>query len=337
MVRSATTVAGLQTANSTAVWSQWLGNTPNGTIWPFYAPHIYYDAVSSQYLLMFESMPPDGGGDDTTWDVVVLQSSSPTSGFSLAAGNSYHPGGYACPENYVAGTTLYTYYCYNNGSSWVIRYTTAPIAAGRQVYGRPKSTLWTQVEPSGNAQKPNWFLIPCTDWKGASGQCLKGFGRFGQDYNGQDAPSYLASAYSGTNYIMEARLYPIDSNDALVAARIAGTSSPGQAFNVFLNNASNSLAQEATPGLNQISTVGVGSVPLNTWYHIVTTVQGTTMSTSFNDGASTTTGTSSADTSGSAGPGLDMQSTSMFDNIFVHQYAATVPTNSVGSEQSGSF
>jgi hypothetical protein len=136
---------------------------------------------------------------------------------------------------------------------------------------------------------------------------------------------------------MEARLYPIDSNDALVAARIAGTSSPGQAFNVFLNNASNSLAQDATPGLNQISTVGVGSVPLNTWYHIVTTVQGTTMSTSFNDGASTTTGTSSADTSGSAGPGLDMQSTSVFDNIFVHQYAATVPTNSVGSEQSGSF
>jgi hypothetical protein len=61
------------------------------------------------------------------------------------------------------------------------------------------------------------------------------------------------------------------------------------------------------------------------------------MSTSFNDGASTTTGTSSADISGSAGPGLDTQSTSVFDNIFVHQFAAVAPTNAVGSEQAGSF
>ncbi len=337
MVRSATTVAGLLTASATSVWNNWLANKPNGTVYEIYAPHIYYDAVSSSYLLMFESQPPLPNQGDTNWDVIVLRSSSPTSGFSLAPGNSYHPGGYACPENYVAGTTLYTYYCYNTGSTWQIRYTTASIAAGRQVYSKPKGSLWTRVEPSANTQAPNWYLTPCTDWKGAAGQCLKGFGRFGQAYNGQVTPSYLASAYSGTNYIMEARLYPIDSPDALVAARIAGTSSPGKAFNAMLNYGSNTLNQEATPGLNQISTVNVGSVPLDTWYHVVTTVQGTTMTTSFNDGASTTTGTSSADTSGSAGPGLDMQSTSMFDNIFVHQYAATVPTNSVGSEQSGSF
>ena len=337
MVRSATTVAGLLTATTTSVWNNWLGNKPNGTIYEIYAPHIYYDAVSSSYLLMFESQPPLPGQGDTNWDVIVLRSSSPTSGFSLAPGNSYHPGGYACPENYVAGATLYTYYCYNTGSAWQIRYTTSSIAAGRQVYSKPKGSLWTRVEPAANTQPPNWFLTPCTDWKGAAGQCLKGFGRYGQAFNGQVTPSYLASAYSGTNYIMEARLYPIDSPDALVAARIAGTSSPGQAFSAMLNYGSSTLTQEATPGLNQISTVNVGSLPLNTWYHIVTTVQGTTMSTSFNDGASTTTGTSSADTSGSAGPGLDMQSTSMFDNIFVHQFAATVPTNSVGSEQSGSF
>ena len=337
MVRKASTIAGLQTATDTPVWNNWVGNVPNGTVYPLYAPHIYYDAVSSSYLLMFESQPPLSGMGDTNWDVVVLRSSSPTSGFSLAPGNSYHPGGYACPENYVAGTTLYTYYCYNTGSTWQIRYTTASVTAGRQAFSKPKGSLWTHVEPSANTQSPSWFLTPCTNWAGVSSQCLKGFGRFGQAYNGQITPSYLASSYSGTNYVMEARLYPIDSPDALVAVRMAGTNAPGQAFNSMLYYGSNALNQVATPGSNQISSVNVGSVPLNTWYHLVTTVQGTTMTTNFKDGASTTSGTSSADTSGSVGPGLDMQSTSMFDNIFVHQYTATVPTNSVGSEQSGSF
>jgi hypothetical protein len=86
------------------------------------------------------------------------------------------------------------------------------------------------------------------------------------------------------------------------------------------------------PKWTTVSTTAAGNMSYNTWYHLEITVNGTSMSANFNDESRTTSGTAGTYSSGPVGPSLDIQTTTLYDNIFVRQYAATVPTNSVGPE-----
>ena len=148
-VRSATTVAGLATAPDNFVWTLQTASPGLGAN-VLYAPtNILYDSASGLYVLQFEAGPniPNSSGSQPYgpyWDVTTLLSTSPTSGWHLAAGNPSQSGS-ACPTSINAGGTLYTYYCTWTGSSWAIDYTTASVASGLKQYGKPKTALWTDV------------------------------------------------------------------------------------------------------------------------------------------------------------------------------------------------
>jgi len=102
----------------------------------------------------------------------------------------------------------------------------------------------------------------------------------------------------------------------------------------YFNNGGDNLDISIMPKWTTTSTTAAGNMSYNTWYHLEITVDGTSMSANFNDGAHTTAGKASTYSSGAVGPSLDIQTTTLYDNIFVRQYAATVPTDSVGPETS---
>jgi hypothetical protein len=330
-VRHASTVAGLASASDTILWKNYQAYEPDAAYLPqIYSPNILYDSASGNYILRFESQPALAGASnlDTNWDVTTLISSNPTSGFTKAGGNPYHSGGYACPSYFLAGSTLYNYYCNFTGSAWQIVYTTATPSSGLQQYSKPRSSLWTAVNDASDAQAPAWNIVPCTDWKGASGNCLKGFGRF----SGYNNVNMLESSYSGTNYIVNARIQQIEYVDALLGFRMGSADDEYAGEIDFNNNGGDDLDISNIPKWSTISTIAAGNMSYNTWYHLEITVQGTSMSANFNDGSHTTNGTAGTYSSGAVGPSLDIQTTTLYDNIFVRQYAATVPANSVGSE-----
>jgi len=324
-------VAGLSSASDTILWKNYQAYEPITAYLPqIYTPNVIYDSGSSKYVLRFESQPALSGAQDidTNWDVTTLVSSSATSGFSKAGGNPYHSGGYACPSYFLAGSTLYSYYCYYTGSAWEIAYTTATPSSGLQAYSRPQTSLWTAVNDVSDAQAPAWNIVPCTDWKGASGHCLKGFGRF----SGYDNVSMLQSSYSGTNYIVNARIQQIEYVDALLGFRMGAADHEYAGEIDFNNNGGDNLDISNMPNWTTGSTTAAGNMSWNTWYHLEITVDGTSMSVNFNDGSDTTSGTSGTYSSGAVGPSLDIQTTTLYDNIFVRQYAATAPTDSIGPE-----
>jgi hypothetical protein len=333
-VRHASTVAGLASASDTVVWKNYQAYQPETAyLSQIYSPNITYDGSSGLYLLRFESQPALAGASNlnTNWDVTTLVSSSPTSGFVKAGGNPYHSGGYACPSNFLAGSTLYNYYCYYTGSAWQITYTTSTPSSGLQALSKPRSSLWTAVNDASDAQAPAWNIVPCTDWKGASGNCLKGYGRF----SGYDNVNMLESSYSGTNYIVNGRIQQIEYMDALLGFRMQSSADDEYGGEIdYFNNGGDNLDISIMPKWTTTSTTAAGNMSYNTWYHLEITVDGTSMSANFNDGAHTTAGKASTYSSGAVGPSLDIQTTTLYDNIFVRQYAATVPTDSVGPETS---
>ena len=291
-VRHASTVGGLSSASDTILWRNYQAYQPDTPYLPqIYSPNIIYDSSSGNYILRFESQPALSGASstDTNWDITTLISSSPTSGFSKAGGNPYHSGGWACPSYFLAGSTLYNFYCHYTGSAWQIAYTTATPSSGLQPYPKPKSSLWTAVNDASDAQVPTWNIVSCTDWKGASGNCLMGFGRF----SGYNNVSMLESSYSGTNYIVNARLQQTEYEDALLGFRM-GTKDNEYAGEIdFFNNGGNNLDITNIPKWTTVSTAAAGNMSYNTWYHLEITVNGTSMSANFNDGSRTTSGTAS--------------------------------------------
>jgi hypothetical protein len=334
-VRRASTVAGLASAPDTILWKNYQASEPDLAYIPqIYAPNMTYDSGSSQYVLRFESQPALSGADDsnidTIWDVTTLTSSSPTSGFTKAGGNPYHSGGYACPSNFLAGSTLYSYYCHYTGSAWQITYTTATPSSGLAPYSKPQSSLWTAVNDASDNQPPAWNIVPCTAWNGASGHCLYGFGR----YSGYNIVNMLESNYTGSKYIVGARVQLLEYEDAQLAARISGVD---DAYTAVLFDGTglgeNNLSSGLYPAVDLIgSGASAGTITYNTWYKLELSVNGTTISTSFNNGTSTASSTDRTYSSGYAGIALDLQTSTLFDNFYVRQYAATPPANSVGPE-----
>jgi hypothetical protein len=332
-VRSAATVAGLTSAADVTVFTP--GNSLYDTA-SIYAPNVIYDSATSTYLLEFEDLM---GTNNTVcsglscWNIVLMTSSNPTSGFSQAPGNPQQTNGMACPNSFNASGTLYTFYCHWNGSAFVIPYTTATIASGRKAWNAPNNTIWTVQNITGETTPPSWSLVPCTNWLGVSATCLEGFGKYSAETNGY--PGFLKSSYSSTDYIVNARVQIDDGQDNLGAvARITGTS--GQAYEVGLYT-TGELYGLGSPPYFAIGSGASQAFAYNTWYHVELTVHGTTVATSFNDGTKATSGADSSYSSGSAGAGIDPGSWDLWGTIFVRQYAVTVPTNAVGAETSGSY
>jgi hypothetical protein len=332
-VREAATVTDLSSAADMTIWNNYpfVGNA--SYVHPIYAPHITYDSVTSLYALQFESSPSLANISDASWDVTTLLSSSPTSGFYLAAGNPMHSNGYGCPENYLIGSTLYSYYCHYTGSEWQMAYTTSNPSSGLATWANPLSSKWT-ANPASPSQAPNWYLEACTDWKGAPAKCLYGFNRYAVM---PAAPSFLASSYSGTDYILNARVMPVENNFNETAVRMGPTA--GNAYTFEYYNTSNiySVKRTSTGGWTQLDSNAGPTFADGLWYHMKTTVHGTTIAVDINDGTAAASGTDGTYRSGSAGPALDPQASSVYGPIFVVQYTDTVPASSVGGEQSGSY
>ena len=330
--RSAATADALTAASDTVVW-----NAPASSVYyQVYAPHMTYDAASGLYVLQIEAQPNVPSAGDTNWDVTTLLSTSPTSGFYLAAGNPYHSGGTACPENYTFSGTIYTYYCHYTGSSWVIQYTTASVSAGLQKYGKPKTSLWTDVHDTAD-QAPVWYLQPCTDWKGSSSNCLVGFGR----YTGANGISpMLQSSYSGANYSLNGQIYGMESDDALFGFRMGSTPGDEYTAEIYYNYSGSTnfyIANRAPGQWSAVSSVAAGATAYNTWYQVEADTSGTAQASSIENNAYSTKGTDATYTSGRAGPSLEQYGASMFGYVFIHQYASPAPSNSVGSETSGNY
>ena len=330
--RTATTVAGLETAADNTIL-----RSP-GTNNPFvYAPYVTYDTASGLYVMQVETVPnTSSGGPDTTWYVVTLLSSSIDGPWTVAAGSPIHTGGYACPENYNASGTLYTYYCYYNGSAWSISYTTASVSTGLQQYSKPKTSLWTDVHDTTDTA-PTWYLTPCTDWKGASATCLYGFGQFTGEVGSKDP--MLQSSYSGTNYILDAQVYGEGANDAQIGTRMSATAANYYSTELYFNHngTDNIYVAKRSPTWTSLGDVVAGDLYWQTWYQLEANPQGTTQEASTQYGTYTVSGTDSTYSSGAAGPSLELFGSAMFGYTFIRQYAATPPTNSVESEISGNY
>ncbi|MGA2237292.1 MAG: DUF2341 domain-containing protein, partial [Terriglobales bacterium] len=340
-VRSAITVAALATASDTMIWTLQTAPPSLGAN-VLYAPtNILYDSASGLYVLQFEAGPntPISNGSvpySSYWDVTTLLSSSPTSGWYLAAGNPYHSGGNACPTSFNASGTLYTYYCTWTGSAWAIDYTTATVSSGLQQYGKPKTSLWTDVHDTAD-QAPVWYLEACTDWKGNSSTCLMGFARY-SGVTGRD--SMLESSYSGTNYILDGQVYGTEANDAQLGFRMSATSGDEYSAEVYYddNGTANFYITEKAPSVsNELGSVAAGNLFYNTWYQVEASTNSTTQAGSIENGTYSASGTNTTYASGSAGPSLELYGASMFSDLFIRQYASTPPTISVGSETSGSY
>jgi len=340
-VRSASTVAALANASDTLVWTlQTLPPSLGANV--LYAPtNIRYDSASGLYILQFEAGPnlPDSSGTTAWgpfWDVTTLLSRNPTSGWYLAAGNPYHSGGYACPSSYNDGGTLYTFYCIFTGTDWEIDYTTASLAAGLQKYGKPKSSLWTDVHDPAD-QAPVWYLNACTDWKGNASTCLTGFGR----YSGVNRTSpMLESSFSGANYILDGYVFGAEGKDAQLGVRMGA--SPGTEYTTEahygLNGKNNLYLSERAPGTSTLlASVAAGKLFYNSWYQVEAVATGATEAGRIENGSYSVTGTNKVYTAGSAGPSLDYYGTSTFSDLYIRQYAANPPTNSAGSETTGKY
>jgi hypothetical protein len=206
-------VGALATASDSRIWNLQTAPPSLGKNSLYSPTNILYDCASGLYVLQFEAgpdLPTSNVSDDTTWGVTTVLSSNPTSGWYLAAGNPYHGGGNACPMSFNANGTLYTYYCTFTGSAWTIDYTTATVSAGLQRYGKPKSSLWTDVHDTAD-QAPVWYLKQCTDRKGNSSTCLMGFGRYSALYH---MDPMLELSYSGTNFVLDGQVYGVEANGA---------------------------------------------------------------------------------------------------------------------------
>jgi hypothetical protein len=332
-------VDALATASDTSIWSLQTASPSLGKNSLYSPTNILYDSASGLYVLQFEAgpnLPTSNVSDDSAWDMTTLLSSNPTSGWYLAAGNPYHGGGNACPTSFNAGGTLYTYYCTWTGSSWAIDYTTATVSAGLQHYGKPKTSLWTDVHDTAD-QAPVWYLRPCTDWKGNSSTCLMGFGRYSGLYH---MDSMLESSYSGTNYILDGQVYGIESNDAQLGFRMSPTSGDEYSAEVYYNEngSTNFYITEKAPSVwNALGSVAAGNLLYNTWYQVGVSTNSTTQAGSIENGTYSASGTDTTYASGSAGPSLELYGASMFGYLFIRQYASTPPAISVGSETSGSY
>ena len=338
-VRSATAMEALVTAPDSMIWTLQTASPGLGKN-TLYAPtNILYDSASGLYVLQFEAgpnTPTSDSSDDTTWDVTTLLSSSPTSGWYLAAGSPYHSGGNACPTSINANGTLYTYYCTYTGSAWTIDYTTATVSAGLQQYRKPKTSLWTDVHDTAD-QAPVWYLKACTDWKGNSSTCLMGFGRYSGLYH---KDSMLESSYSGTNYILDGQVYGTEANDAQLGFRMSATSGDEYSAEVYFddNGKNNFYITEKTPsGWNAVGSVAAGSLSYNTWYQVEASTNSATQTGSIENGTYSAGGTDTTYTSGSAGPSLELYGVSLFSDLFIRQYVSTPPASSVGAETTGSY
>ena len=134
--RSASTVAGLETAADKTIIS--VKNSANSRT-QLYAPFVGFDNASGLYVMQVEDLPNnDSESGDSYWYVATLTSPTIAGPWTVAAGSPQHTRGYACPERYTFGGTLYTYYCHNAGTVWTIQYTTANVSSGLKQYPKPK-------------------------------------------------------------------------------------------------------------------------------------------------------------------------------------------------------
>jgi len=331
--RSASSVPGLETASDNALFG--VQNSAN-SLRQLYAPSVGYDSASGQYVMQVEDLPNNASqGSDGYWYVATLTSPTIAGPWTVAAGSPQHSGGYGCPERYNFNGTLYTYYCYNDGNSWTIQYTTASVSAGLAKYPKPKSSLWTDVHDTTDTA-PSWYLTPCTDWKGASATCLYGFGSLtGVNF----VSPTLQSSYSGTNYILDAQVYGLEGADAQTGTRMSPT--PGDYYSnelyFTLNGTDNFFIAYKHPGWVQVADTVAGNLSLYTWYQLEASPQGSNQAASALYGSYSASGPDSNYLSGPAGPSLDNNSSTMFSYLFIRQYASAVPAYSVGSEIPGNF
>lgn len=337
LVRSAATVSGLGAASDSTILYD--NNLVLANISPppaTYAPQITYDSSSSKYILAVETLPEQtttGITGDTHWQVNYMSASSITGPYTMLAGDPYHTGGYACPDFFVVSGTLYTYYCYNNGTSWLMRYTTATVANGFQQFSKPNSALWTDVHDSSDQVFPAWYITSCTDWKGATAKCLYGNGRYSGINNKQPM---LQSSYVCTDCVLDGQVFGIDGNLASIGHRMSATAGNEYADEVYFNHNGtfNFYIDKLNPTFNSVANVAAANQFWSTWYQVEAQPHGTTQAASVNFGASSASGTDATYASGPVGATTVIFGSSEFGYLFVRQYTGTVPTNSVGGETS---
>jgi hypothetical protein len=331
--RKATTVAGLEAAADNTLVS---ASHSYASAQELYAPFVSYDSGSGLYVMQVEDEPNiTNNGSDSQWYVVTLTSPAIGGPWKVAAGSPQHSGGYGCPERFNFGGTMYTYYCYNNGTAWTIRYTAATVLSGFQQFPKPKTALWTDVHDATDIA-PSWYLTPCTDWKGASATCLYGFGSLtGANF----VNPMLQSSYSSTDYILDAQVYGIDSQDAQIGTRMGATGGDEYTSELYFdhNGTDNFYIALHSPGWSPVVDVPAGNMVWNNWYQLEANPVGITQNAGSQYGVYTVSGTDNRYPSGAAGPSLENYGAAEFGYVFIRQYTATVPVNSVGAEMSGSF
>jgi len=157
------------------------------------------------YVMQVETVPnTSSGGPDTTWYVVTLLSSSIDGPWTVAAGSPIHTGGYACPENYNASGTLYTYYCYYNDQPGQFHTPRQSVSTGLQQYSKPKTSLWTDVHDTTDTA-PTWYLTHARTGRAHRLRAYMDLDNSTGEVGSKDP--MLQSSYSGTNYILDAQVY----------------------------------------------------------------------------------------------------------------------------------
>jgi hypothetical protein len=298
MVRSASTIAGLDTAPTvTVVTSQTTFAAPN---------MMYRDGT---YFLSVERRP------NSVWQTDVWTSTtSPISGFSPMAGNPIIIG--ACNFQHIFGNTLYAIYA---KESWTMEYRTADLTLGRKVAPIPSEAKWI-------TRNGEWNIFTATQQNGVDGNV-------GQANPASD--QMLGASFTGTDYVVEAngrhgrgRVWGLgfrstDQNNLF-------------SLNLYedLDETNNLYLYDWVEGsASTLGTAGVGTIDASAWHKMSVKVHGTTFDAYVDDVQRITNATSSHHTSGYVALFAEGGSNAQFDDMRVRKYASVDPSSSVGAEE----
>jgi len=253
------------------------------------------------------------------WMTTVYASSSPTRGFTLLPGNPLLRNNSACMSQFIFWTTLHTYACNLEGSTWTTQHYAAPLEAGRQQILVPDERKWMS---SGGS----WTRVSDVQQDGSTGLVAQGYLTA--------SPQILKSIFSGTDYVLEGYGKQLQGRVWGLGAWVQDASNL-DSINLYddLNTTENLYLYDWVSGsATELGNAAVGEVDANTWYKLTVRAHDNEIEVD-KDGTPQIFTAASTFSSGSVALYGEVATLAEYSNILVRKFATTDPTATVGARQ----
>jgi hypothetical protein len=302
-VRSATTIAGLATAQDQVLFQY---------INVLAAPNMLYN--NGTYFLSLET----NDGTNANWSTWIYTSTSPTGPFQLLPDNPILIDGSACLFQHVFGGTLHDYYCKITGGIWTVDYRSADLTAERPQVRLLDPSRWT---PSSGAGA--WTLRTTSQQDGTVGLVAQG------STLAFNTTSPLA--FTGSDYVLETYGRLVYGQDWGIGIRSLNT--PYSQYTATLNARIGNLVLFRGSG-EVLASTDVGQINLNTWYKMTIKAHSNSLQVYLNDTLKLEA-TDDYNTYPSGGITMwgEEATVAQFNNVLVRKYAADEPMVTIGPEE----